>query len=69
MWLQVIYRDIFILLLPLSFNLVVGASFLHLGSDKDFIVFPKGVQGFPSHFNKKKKNPLFLSNPPWQARL
>lgn len=53
-WLQVIYRDIFIPLLPFSFNLVSGVSFLHLGSDRDLMEVPKGVQEFPSHLIKKK---------------
>lgn len=61
--LQVIYRDIFIPLLPFSFNLVSGVSFLHLGSDRDLMEVPKGVQEFPSHLIKK--NPLFFSIPPW----
>lgn len=59
-WLQVIYRDIFIPLLPLSFNLVLGVSVLHLGSDRDLMEVPKGVQDFPSHFNKKKISLVFL---------
>ena len=63
-WLQVIYRDIFIPLLPLSFNLVLGVSVLHLGSDRDLMEVPNGVQDFPSHFYKKKY-PLFFSIPPW----